>query len=183
MRLQHVSVMFVIIFIPIILVTSYFISLQVNTIKLESDYSDKLLKATYDAMTAFELNTANEDLSTVSDSLRSILDASTNIFFNTLCTNLGISNASKSYVQPYIPSILYTLYDGYYIYSPTNNPEICTDKYGRTIRTSDYGVVSAGTVSAGSLGNIGIYNFDNDAIEYDENTPTEPIGRNKKCRL
>lgn len=175
MRIQHVSVMFVIIFIPIILVTSYFISLQVNTIKLESDYSDKLLKATYDAMTAFELNTANEDLSTVSDSLRSILDASTNIFFNTLCTNLGVSNASKSFVQPYIPAILYTMYDGYYIYSPTNIPEICTDDYGRTIRTSDFGVTEVTTMNYNGR-TIGIYKFDKSKIEYDVNTPTEPVG-------
>ena len=171
MRIQHVSVMFIVIFIPIILVTSYFISLQVNTIKLESDYSDKLLKATYDAMTAFELNTANEDLSTVSDSLRSILDASTNIFFNTLCTNFGVSNASKSFVQPYIPAILYTMYDGYYIYSPTNIPEICTDDHGRTIRTSDYGVKFKE-----NIGGVGIYEFDKTAINYSESNPSEPDG-------
>lgn len=175
MRIQHVAVMFVIIFIPIILVTSYFISLQVNSIRLESDYSDKLLKATYDAMTAFELNTANEDLSTVSDSLRSILDASTNIFFNTLCTNLGVSNASKSFVQPYIPAILYTMYDGYYIYSPTNIPEVCTDDFGRTIRTSDYGVTNVSPVTVSGK-TIGVYQFSKDAIDYDENTPTEPAG-------
>lgn len=169
MKLQHVAVLFVIIFIPIILVTSYFISLQVNTIKLESSYDEKLLNATYDAMTAFELNTANEDLSSVSDSLRSIIDASNNIFFNTLCTNLGISNASKSFVQPYIPAILYTLYDGYYIYSPTNIPEICVDKYGRTIRTSDYGVTFKSVKNG-----IGIYEFNPDSIVYSKFTPTEP---------
>ena len=153
MRLQHVSVLFVIIFIPIILVTSYFISLQVETIKLETSYDEKLLNATYDAMTAFELNTANEDLSTVSDSLRSIIDASTNIFFNTLCTNFGISNASKTYVMPYIPMILYTLYDGFYIYGPTNIPEICVNDSGETIRTSSDGV------SLASGGAIGKYSY------------------------
>ena len=170
MKLQHVSVMFIIIFIPIILVTSYFINLQVNTIKLEASYDEKLLNATYDAMTAFELNTANEDLSSVSDSLRSIIEASNNIFFNTLCTNLGVSNASKSYIQPYIPAILYTLYDGYYIYSPTNMPEICTDKFGRTITTADYGV----TYTNKTINGIGIYQFDQNSIVYSKITPTEP---------
>ena len=169
MRLQHVAVMFVIIFIPIILVTSYFISLQVNTVKLEASYTEKLLNATYDAMTAFELNTANEDLSSVSDSLRSIIEASNNIFFNTLCTNLGVSNASKSFVQPYIPAVLYTLYDGYYIYSPTNIPEICVDDFGRTIRTSDYGVTLKTTING-----IGIYEFDKTKIVYSEFNPAEP---------
>jgi len=169
MKLQHAAVMFVIIFIPIILVTSYFINLQVQTIKLESSYTEKLLNATYDAMTAFELNTANEDLSTVSDSLRSIIDASNNIFFNTLCTNFGISNASKSFLQPYIPAIVYTLYDGYYIYSPTNIPEICVDSHGRTIRTSDYGVKRITTMSG-----IGIYSFDESLVVYSETNPAEP---------
>ncbi len=170
MKFQHVSVIFVLIFIPIILVSSYFISLQVETIRMESDYSEKLQKATYDAMRAFELNTANEDLSAVSDSLRSIIEASNNIFFNTLCTNLGVSNASKSYIQPYIPAILYTLYDGYYIYSPTNLPEICVDKYGRTIRTSDFGVTLK-TVRSTSVGNIGFYEFDNNSLKYQDNSP------------
>ena len=168
MRLQHAAVLFVIIFIPIILVTSYFINLQVNTIRLESSYSEKLLNATYDAMTAFELNTANEDLSSVSDSLRSIIEASNNIFFNTLCTNFGVSNASKSFLQPYIPAMLYTLYDGYYIYSPTNIPEICVDKYGNTIRTSSYGVSYVEKRKG-----LGIYSFNQDDIT--EYTETEAI--------
>ena len=175
MKLQHVSILFVIIFMPIILVTSYFISLQVDTVKLQTSYDEKLLNATYDAMTAFELNTANEQLSSVADSLKSIIEASNNIFFNTLCTNLGVSNASKSYVQPFIPAILYTLYDGYYIYSPTNIPEICVDKYGRTIRTSDYGVSFLNTITFDGK-EIGIYEFDNNSIIYSDFNKTEPEG-------
>lgn len=102
---------------------------------MQLSYDEKLLDATYDAMTAFEINTANEDMSSVADSLRSIMEASSNIFYNTLATNMGYSNASINYVRPYIPAILYTLYDGYYIYAPTNMPVVCTDKYGQTIST------------------------------------------------
>ena len=140
MKFQHVAIMFIIIFAPVMILTTYFINLQLKTIRTEAEYNQKLIDATYDAMSAFELNTANEDLSTVSDSLRSIIEASNNIFFNTLATNLGVSNASKSYVQPYVPAILYTLYDGYYIYAPTNIPIICTDRFGQTVTTADYGV-------------------------------------------
>jgi len=161
--------MFIVIFIPIILVTSYFINLQVNTIRLEASYTEKLLDATYDAMTAFELNTANEDLSTVSDSLRSILEASTNIFFNTLCTNFGVSNASKTYLQPYVPAILFTLYDGYYIYAPTNIPEICVDKYGQTVRVGDYGTQYLGTTSGAST--RGRYSFSGRTFDADTHEP------------
>jgi hypothetical protein len=167
MKLQHMSVVFVIIFLPIILVTSYYISLQVNTIKLQTSYDTKLLDATYDAMSAFELNTANEDLSSVADSLRSIIEASNNIFFNTLATNMGVSNASKSYVQPYVPAILYTLYDGYYIYSPTNTPIVCTDTKGQTISTDSKGVTFSSTINYNGKA-IGVYNFNQSALKYND---------------
>ena len=68
------------------------------------------MDATYDAMSAFEINTANEQLSSVADSMRSIILASNNVFFNSLATNFGISNASKELIQPYVPAILYTMY-------------------------------------------------------------------------
>jgi hypothetical protein len=130
MKLQSLGIVFAIIILPIIIVLSYYINLQVDTIALQSSYDSKLMNATYDALSALELNTANEDLSSVSDSLRSIIEASNSIFFNTLSTNFGVSNASNSYIESYIPAILYTLYDGYYIYSPTKQPKICT--YGDT---------------------------------------------------
>ena len=115
MKLQGLSIIFGLMIIPIVLVVSYYIQMQVDTITLQTEYDSKLLDATYDAMMAFEINTANEDLSMVADSLRTIIDASTNVFVNTLATNLGLSNASKSRIEPYIPAILYILYDGYYI--------------------------------------------------------------------
>jgi len=130
MKLQGFSVIFVLVCIPLLLVLSYYISLQIDTITMQNEYNSKLLSATYDAVSAFELNTANEDLSTVSDSLRTIIEASNNIFFNTLATNMGLSNASKAYIEPYIPSVLYTLYDGYYIFAPTTIPVVKTDKDG-----------------------------------------------------
>lgn len=130
MKLQGLSIVFGLIVIPIILVVSYYISLQVDTINLQTSYDTKLLDATSDAMAAFELNTANEELSSVADSLRTIIEASSNVFINTLATNMGLSNASKSYIEPYIPAMLYTLYDGYYIYTPTKMPQILADSSG-----------------------------------------------------
>ena len=126
MKLQSFSIVFALIILPLFLVLTYFIQLQVDTITLQSEYDTKLLTATYDAISSFEINTANEDLSSVSDSLRTIIEASNNVFINTLSTNLGLSNASKSFVEPYVPAILYTLYDGYYIAAPTKVPEILT---------------------------------------------------------
>ena len=144
MKLQGVSVIFALIVLPLILVLTYYIQLQVDTIQLQNDYDKKLLDSTYGAMSAFEMNTANEDLSTVSDSLRTIIEASTNVFMNTLATNMGMSNASKSYLEPYVPAILYTLYDGYYISAPTRTPKVLTDSDGNAISVGDLGVTASG---------------------------------------
>lgn len=166
MKLQGLSIIFGLIVIPIVLVLSYFIQLQVDTITLQTSYDTKLLDATHDAMAAFELNTANEDLSSVADSLRTIIDASSNIFVNTLATNLGLSNASKSRIQAYIPSILYTLYDGYYICSPTRKQEIGTDLNGVALEidekkdgTNDVFTI-AGLTYDSTIDGYGVYRYD-----------------------
>lgn len=162
MKLQSMGIVFVLICLPLILVLAYYISLQIDTIKLQKDYNQDLLGATYDAMFAFEMNTANEDLSSVSDSLRTIIEASNNVFMTTLATNLGMSNASKSMLEPYLPAILYTLYDGYYIYAPTYSPSVVTDSSGNAVSVGDLGVTITGSDTKG--GEIYSYN------EVDETT-------------
>ena len=144
MRLQSFGVIFVLIIVPLILVLSYYLNLQIKTITKQNEYDGDLLAATYDALSSFEINTANEDLSTVSDSLRTIIEASCNVFFNTLSTNLGLSNASKGYVEPYVPALLYTLYDGYYIYAPTKVPTVVTNDEGVVVKVGDPGVERIG---------------------------------------
>lgn len=156
MKLQGMSIVFALVIVPLILVLSYYIGLQVDTIELQTEYDSKLLDSTYDAMAAFELNTANEDLSTVSDSLRTIIEASYNVFINNLATNLGMSNANKSYVEPFIPAVLFTLYDGYYICAPTKVPTVLTDSNGNAVAVGDKGV-------SGSSGN---YKYNEDPEKY-----------------
>lgn len=144
MKLQGVGIIFALIVLPIILVMSYYIQLQVDTLIIQKEYDSKLLDSTYDAMSAFELNTANEDLSTVSDSLRTIVEASSNLFYTTLATNMGVSNASKSYIEPFIPALLFTMYDGYYICAPTQVPKILTNTDGVAVTVGDLGVSTSG---------------------------------------
>ena len=148
MKLQGLSVFFCLIAVPIILVLTAYVQAQITTISMQLAYDTKLLDATHDAMVALEINTANEDLSTVSDSLRSIVNASTNTFINSLSTNMGMSSATRHALEPYIPAILVTLYDGYYIYSPTQTPIICTDDHGVAVYVGDKGV-SQGTGASG----------------------------------
>lgn len=144
MKLQGVGIIFALIVLPLILVLTYYIQLQVDTVEMQKEYDRKLLDSTYGAMSAFEINTANEDLSTVSDSLRTIIEASTNVFMSTLATNLGMSNASSSNLEMYIPSILYTLYDGYYISAPTKMPIVLTDSDGNAVSLGEIGVTKSG---------------------------------------
>ena len=145
MNLQSVTVIFVIIFLPIILVSNFFIQKEMDTINIQNYYDTKLIDATTDAISAFELNTANEDLSLIPDSLRGIVEASTNVFTTTLATNLGISSASKNKILPYIPAIVFTLYDGYYIYSPTQQPKVLVNVDGVYVKVGDAGVSYNGT--------------------------------------
>ncbi len=142
MNLQGMTIIFAIIFLPIILISTYYIQLEVDTLRLQASYDTKLIDATTDAVSAFEINTANQDLSSVSDSLRSIIDASNNVFLTTLATNLGMSTATKTKVLPYIPAVVYTLYDGYYIYSPTQAPKVVTDSDGVYVKVGDNGITS-----------------------------------------
>ena len=137
MNIQSVSVIFVVIFLPLIIISSFFIQQEVDTISMQSSYDTKLIDATNDAVSAFEINTTNEDLSKVADQLRSMIEASNNVFINTLATNLGMSNASQSAILPFIPAVVYTLYDGYYIYSPTQQPVVLTDPNGVYVNVGD----------------------------------------------
>ncbi len=176
MKLQGFSVIFVLIVVPLVLILSFYIQMQVDTIALQTSYDTMLLDATYDAMSAFELNTSNEDLSSVSDSLRSIIQASNNIFTNILATDLGMSNASKIYVQQYVPAILYTLYDGYYIYSPTNTPEVLTDPSGVAVTIEEQQEGGKEVFSTAGL------NFDGNYYTYDKanaesDSPTKSVIR------
>lgn len=117
MKLQHITIIFVIIIVPITLVLSAYINTQIKTIKNQNHYDDVLINATYDGIKAFQLNTANNMYSTVSNSKIRDIEASINVFFNSLGTNLGASGYSADDLKPYVPAILFTLYDGYYIYS------------------------------------------------------------------
>ena len=73
----------------------------------------KLNDATYDAVKAFQLNTTNSYYSSISDSKIRDIEASINTFYNSLTSSI---NYTKLELQEYVPAIVYTLYDGYYIY-------------------------------------------------------------------
>lgn len=113
MKFQYLAVIFVIIILPISLVLGFYTQTQMETVNRQTNYTSKLNDATYDAIKAFQLNTTNSYYSSVSDSKIRDIEASVNSFYNSLTTSF---NYTKDELQTYVPAIVYTLYDGYYIY-------------------------------------------------------------------
>ena len=121
MKLQYLAVIFVIIIIPISFVMSQYIQTQIDTIVLQTAYDTKLNKATHDALTAFKLNSINNKYSSLSDSKIRDIEASISTFYNSLGTSMENYVTSKEDLSIFVPAIVFTLYDGYYIYSSYNN--------------------------------------------------------------
>lgn len=130
MKLQHLAIIFVIIMLPISMVISEYVQTQIDTISLQTQYNSKLQTATYDAIKAFQLNTLNNKYSSVSDSKIRDIEASISTFYNSLGTELGASGYDKESLQQFIPAIVYTMYDGYYIYGKYYNDAIKDYQYG-----------------------------------------------------
>ena len=118
MKLQSIAVIFAIIVIPVTLILSSYIGIQIDTANLKQEYDTKLLDATHDAVVAFQLNSSQNAYSTNADSLRRDIKASINAFFTSLAINIGVPGENANYISQYVPAIVFTLYDGYYIYSP-----------------------------------------------------------------
>lgn len=146
MKLQNMTVIFIIIMIPIIIVTSYYIGLQIKTITMQKDYTVKLQTAAKDSIQALEINTVewNSASSNLADSKRRDVLASINTFTTSLANNMGIGGAGKGRIQTYIPAIVYTMYDGYYIYSASLMKDQDTDKDGLTQFNADGTIKSNG---------------------------------------
>ena len=130
MKLQHLAIIFVIIILPISMVISSYIETQIDTITLQTAYSSKLQTATYDAIKAFQLNTINNKYSSVSDSKIRDIEASISAFYDYLGTAMGASGYDQEALRQFIPAIVYTMYDGYYIYGKYYNYNTNEYQYG-----------------------------------------------------
>ena len=143
MKYQNFAIIFVIIVLPLSMVLSYYIQNQTDTLVLQTTYQTKLKDSTYDAISAYQINSLNTQRTT-GESIKSYVLASVNTFFTTLATNFGMSSASKSRLQNYVPAILFTTYDGYYIYSPIKTPQVAIKTSdGTAVITSEKDVVYA----------------------------------------
>ena len=121
MKLQNLTVIFVIIIIPVVLLVSLYITNGLKTIKYQAIYDSGLLTATHDAIYAFELNTTNDAYSDNAETKRNILKSSVKAFERSLCNTCDISSFNTKEIEEYIPAIMFGMYDGFYMYAPSLN--------------------------------------------------------------
>lgn len=133
MKLQNLSIIFLVIVIPLIMILSYYLSLQQDTLKLQAEYDIKLGEATNEGIKAFEINTVDwsewiSDKNRLTE--REDASAAINTFINSLSNKLNMSGTAKEYMVSYIPAVAVTMYDGYYIYAPNYLPITIEDNKG-----------------------------------------------------
>lgn len=121
MKIQYLAILFILIIVPISIVLSSYIGNQIDAINLQTAYDSNLTNATYDAVKAFQLNTTNNKYSSISDSKIRDIEASVNTFYNSLNTSISDYSIYAEDLKHYVPAILFTLYDGYYIYTSYDN--------------------------------------------------------------
>lgn len=121
MKIQGLAIIFIIIILPIAIILGEYANAQIEIFKLEQLYDSRLVSATNDALTAFQTNTFNDATSDMSDSKIISIEASVNAFYNSLELAFNLQGYSKDELKMYVPALVYTMYDGYYIYSPYTN--------------------------------------------------------------
>ena len=89
-------------------------------------YDTGLMKATYDAIYAFGINTNNNIYSDNAETKRNILKASIKMFEKSLCNTCNISAYNIDEIEKYIPAIVFGMYDGFYMYAPSGVYESAT---------------------------------------------------------
>ena len=121
MKIQELGIIFIIIMLPISIVLSAYTQFQVQTLNTQTLYDTKLTTATFDAIKAFQLNTANSTLEDISDSKIRDIEASVKTFKNSMISTFRLNGYTEEDLNNFIPALVYTMYDGFYIYSPYVN--------------------------------------------------------------
>ena len=121
MRIQDLAIIFIIIILPISIILGAYTQMQISTISLQTEYDMKLTAATNDAIKAFQINTANSSTSDIANSKIRDIEASVSVFKASIKSVFGMNGYSEDEMNEYIPALVYTMYDGFYIYSRFNN--------------------------------------------------------------
>ena len=121
MKLQSLAVIFIIIIMPITMVLSEYVNNKIKTQETELLYDTRLLNSTYDAIKAYQLNTINNEFGDVTNKKIEDIQAAAKTFFNSLSSSFNYTGYNSEVMKEYVPAVVFTIYDGYYTYSPYEN--------------------------------------------------------------
>ena len=121
MKIQGLAVIAIIIILPMTMILNSYAKNQIKTLDLQIQYDSKLKNATYDAIKTFQLNMSNSSTSDLVNSKMRDINASINTFYQSLSSHFSMYGYHKEVLQNYVPAVVYTLYDGYYIHSAYTN--------------------------------------------------------------
>ena len=155
MSLDKLIIIFLIIILPISLVLTTYTRTQTDTLNTQLAYDVKLNNATYDALKAYQLNAFNEDASSLANVRLGNIDAAVNTFYSSLSASLNMSGYNRAFLESYVPAIVFTTYDGYYIYS----------KYTNNLSDEDY-YSNADWVKDGKPANKALSHYQNGDLLY-----------------
>ena len=130
MKIQNMSIIFLVVAIPLILILAYYISLQRDTLKMQAEYDLKLSEATKEGIRAYEVNINDYNSNIKGVDERRNVNAMVSAFLTSLANKLNISGTAKEYISLYVPAVTVTMYNGYYIYAPTYVPVNWEDNNG-----------------------------------------------------
>lgn len=137
MKIQGLAVIAIIIILPMSIILNSYAQNQIKTLSLQTQYDSKLKNATYDAVKAFQLNMSNSTTSDLANSKMRDIEASINTFYSSLASNFSMTGYGEDVLKNYVPAVVYTLYDGYYIYSAYEN-KLEEDIYGENEENATY---------------------------------------------
>ena len=168
MKIQNLGIIFLVIAIPVLVLLSYYLNLQRDTLELQSQYATKLAEATKEGIKAFEVNTVDWREwvgDTTRTTTRNNAMAVVNTFITSLSNSLNLTGTAKEYITNYIPAVVMTMYNGYYIYAPTYVPITLETSDGvQLYYNADEGIL---TTDAANGKNLPAYKPKDNAISHD----------------
>ena len=118
MKLQNLTIIFIIIILPVVAVMTIYINYEIKTIEKQKVYNSGIISATHDAIYAFEKDTQNNDLSKNPEQKRGILKSCVNVFENSFSNTCKLDFYGNDVIEKYIPAMMFGMYDGFYLYAP-----------------------------------------------------------------
>lgn len=118
MKLQGLTIIFIIIILPVSLVLSAYIGFELKTIEKQNTYNSGIVSATHDAVFSLEMNTNSDNYSNNPETKRDIIKSAVKTFENSFSATCNLGLYGNSIIEQYIPAMVFGMYDGFYMYAP-----------------------------------------------------------------